>query len=79
MKNTILALAIGLMTVSASAMEHSGFCNSTESCVVVATDYKKAQEICNLYLQSVLKVVQAQADGSVKFVGYVCVSQNGAF
>jgi len=55
---------------------HTGYCRYGEDCgVVVSQDVDEARRICsqNVFEKEALRVRQQQADGSVKWLGYVCV------
>lgn len=77
----MLKFFIASLLIGSSAMAldietfHTGYCRYGEDCgVIVSQDIDEARRICsqNVFETEALRVRQRQADGSVKWLGYVC-------
>ena len=79
MKVLILAAALAGSAANTFAATHTGFCRYGEDCgVIVSEDIYEAVRICarNAFDPQALRVRQRQADGSIKWLGYVCVERS---
>ena len=83
MKKTLLVVFAMLTSSGAFATgQHTGYCRYGEECGgIVSQDLREAQRICSRepfdYLTQAVR--QQQRDGSVIFIGYVCVSPPGGY
>lgn len=78
MKALIVAGLIAGSAANAFAATHTGLCRYGEDCgVIVSEDIYEAVRICarNVFAPQALRVRQRQADGSIKWLGYVCVER----
>jgi hypothetical protein len=77
-KRSFLALGLTFISQYAAAFpSHTGFCRYGEECGgIVSTNIYEAQRICSRDpFDTISKAVyQQQRNGSIVFVGYVCVS-----
>lgn len=80
----ILASLLFGSTVASASFEaqgyHTGYCRYGEYCgEVVSQDIDEARAICskNVFDNEAMRVRQEQADGSVQWIGYVCVTPVG--
>lgn len=77
MKKIILSLTVLLSTSAAVAGYHTGYCRYGEECGgIVSQNQREAQRICSreVFDKEALAIRQQQADGSVIFIGYACVT-----
>ncbi|MBC7371671.1 MAG: hypothetical protein H7326_08905 [Bdellovibrionaceae bacterium] len=77
MKKILLSLTVLLSTSAAFAGYHTGYCRYGEECSgIVSQDQREAQRTCSreVFDKKAMAVRQQQADGSVIFIGFACVT-----